>query len=114
MRIGSKDFRISRWIYTKTFGEIPNGMVVRHKCDNPACINPEHLELGTQKENIQDCIKRNRFHTCKGGNQLTKLNTKDVLEIRNSNQKVKQIASNYNVSISLIYQIKRGDRRASI
>ena len=40
------------------FGEIPKGMVIRHKCDNPNCCNIEHLEIGTQKDNIEDMIKR--------------------------------------------------------
>ena len=37
-----------------------DGLVVRHKCDNPRCINPDHLELGTQRDNVQDCVKRDR------------------------------------------------------
>ena len=36
------------------------GLVVRHRCDNPRCINPDHLELGTQRDNILDCVRRGR------------------------------------------------------
>lgn len=36
------------------------GKVVRHKCDNPRCINPEHLEIGDQSDNIKDCVERGR------------------------------------------------------
>ena len=48
--------------YEKHNGEIPKGMIVRHKCDNPECTNPEHLEVGTQKDNMQDCSKRGRLN----------------------------------------------------
>lgn len=46
--------------YILTYGSIPNGLSVLHKCDNPPCINPEHLYTGTQKDNMQDRFKRGR------------------------------------------------------
>ncbi len=46
--------------YALYIGEIPKGLLVLHKCDTPACLNPEHLFLGTQKENMQDCKRKGR------------------------------------------------------
>ena len=46
------------WILTH--GPIPTGLYVRHDCDQPSCVRPEHLLLGTQYENVQDCIRRGR------------------------------------------------------
>jgi ribosomal protein S27AE len=40
---------------------VPKGKIVRHKCDNPKCVNPAHLQLGTARQNMQDCIDRGRF-----------------------------------------------------
>lgn len=42
------------------------GKVVRHTCDNPKCVNPAHLEIGTQQDNVEDMIARNRKNPAKG------------------------------------------------
>lgn len=50
-----------RLVYTLVYGPIPEGQVVRHKCDNKLCCNPKHLELGTQSDNENDKYDRDRF-----------------------------------------------------
>lgn len=49
-----------KFSYAAFVGVVPAGMVVRHKCDVPYCVNPEHLELGSQWQNAMDCIRRGR------------------------------------------------------
>lgn len=49
-----------RFSYEYYIGPIPKGKFVCHKCDNPRCTNPKHLFLGTNLENIQDCIDKGR------------------------------------------------------
>ena len=56
-------------------GPIPEGKLVLHRCDNPICSNPEHLFLGTQTDNMQDCVRKGRHNQaskthCKNGHPL--------------------------------------------
>lgn len=51
-------FVLHRKAYEVFIGPIPDGLIVRHKCDNSICCNPEHLEVGTKKDNRQDFMKR--------------------------------------------------------
>jgi hypothetical protein len=49
-----------RWSYQRFNGPIPASMVIMHTCDNPGCVRPEHLRLGTKKDNSQDSVKKGR------------------------------------------------------
>lgn len=55
-----KPARVHRIMYEMSNGAIPNGMVIRHTCDNTSCINPEHLLVGTHRQNSQDAVDRER------------------------------------------------------
>jgi hypothetical protein len=65
-------------------GLIPLGMLVCHTCDNPLCVNPKHLFLGTNSDNIQDCARKGRLNSPLGERHKNhKLTSENVREIRN-------------------------------
>lgn len=79
---------------------IPNNMLVLHKCDNPKCFNPNHLFLGTQFDNMQDCIikKRKKYYR--------KIKNEDLEFIKNSSMSSSELSLKFNVTPSRIRQIK--------
>ncbi|KKL23315.1 hypothetical protein LCGC14_2426600 [marine sediment metagenome] len=63
-RVNGKKTLAHRFMYLIVFGAIPNELLVCHKCDNPKCVNPNHLFLGTDKDNVRDSINKKRWrHT---------------------------------------------------
>lgn len=75
-KLNSKDLRAHRLAYLYWKGEIPNGPVLDHLCRNSACVNPDHLEPVTQKQNINRGRNYLRELThCKNGHEFTKENT---------------------------------------
>ncbi len=91
-------------------GPIPKGLFVLHKCDTPPCINPEHLFLGTQKDNIRDAVRKGRFNTAdKNGrnNPNTNLTNADVLAIREGNKTTSEFSKQYGIKNVAIRRIQR-------
>jgi hypothetical protein len=92
-----------RLIFEAEIGPIPNGMVVRHKCDNPSCVNPEHLEIGTHADNASDRAKR--------GRSATSIGSAAVIEIRQSTEAGIVMSRKFGVSPAAISLIRANKRR---
>jgi hypothetical protein len=94
------------------YGEIPDDMMVCHKCDNPRCCNPTHLFLGTQLDNMADMVQKGR-HKYPTGTQVhtNRLSENDVFSIRaclSSGESIKKISKKFNVSDTTIRYIESG------
>ena len=90
---------------------IPDGMYIMHKCDNPSCVNPNHLTIGTAKENTQDMIQKGRKKTVaplgeENGKSL--LNAEKVLLIRASTLNHAALGRQLNVSPNCIRGVRTG------
>jgi hypothetical protein len=84
-------------------GLIPVGMVVCHHCDVRCCVNPDHLFLGTPKDNHHDAIKKGRIHG---------LSPEQADEVRHTTCRQKFMAEKYGISQSAVSRIRNGHRRA--
>lgn len=99
-----------RYSYTSSVGPIPPGLHVCHTCDNPLCVNPHHLFLGTNTDNRHDSVRKNR-HARGEGSGRAKLRECDIVEIRrrlDSGNTQLKIARDFGVSPATISAIKAG------
>jgi len=115
-RRGNSVLKAHRVSYELAHGSIPSGLLVCHRCDNPSCVNPAHLFVGTTRDNTQDMLKKgrgNRSHPkpgARGQRRAAKLTLEQVAEIRDAFGKVhaKKIAERYGICLAHVYDIKNG------
>lgn len=106
-----KQFYAHRLTYELAFGPIPAGLFVCHQCDNPACVRPAHLFLGTQRDNIRDASRKGRMASGEA-NRHAKLTEEDVCEMRarfaSGETTIAKLAAEYGIGPSGIGRAVRG------
>lgn len=103
--LNGKQIFAHRLSYEAHNGNIPIGMLIRHSCDNPSCVKPSHLSIGTHKDNSDDCIARGR-NAIGERNGCSVLKENDIRFIRNSNLTNVQLADKFSVNVSTIKNVK--------
>jgi len=111
-----KNIKAHRYSYKYFFGEIPKGMSALHKCDVTCCVNPKHLFLGTQKDNMQDMTQKNRRVRGEkvGNSKITESDVHQILADLGLGLTQYQVADKYNLTQSHISAIKKGKRWAHV
>jgi len=111
-KLQTSGHRVSWFIHN---GEIPEGLIVCHKCDNKICTNPEHLFLGTHSDNTKDMLskgrntltKKNHGQSCKWS-KLTNIKVKQIKKLLTLGVTVARISRDFKVSYMTIKAIKDG------
>lgn len=95
-----------RRAYMLTYGSIPVGMYVLHRCDNPPCCNPAHLVLGSQADNMRDCAQKGRV---RGGSpeRFGAADRASILSLIESGQSYRELARRWGTSHGVISRIHR-------
>lgn len=103
--------RAHRVSYKLFVGPIPDGLHVLHKCDVRLCVNPDHLFLGTNADNVRDMVEkgRNNFGERNGNAKLTEDKVRDIRAGYELGDTVASLSLSYQVSCTAIYDIVRGD-----
>lgn len=110
-----KSWRTHRLFYTLMVSDIPEGMDLMHCCDNPRCINPNHLRPGTHSENIKEAYTKGRKTTPQGTKHPRfRLSLTQVKEVFESSESSISLAKRFGVSASAIYRLRNGSTWKSL
>jgi len=101
--VNGKTVKAHRYAYELAHGKIEDDRLVCHRCDVRACVNPDHLFLGTNAENTADMVSKNRSGI--GKRKLTEAHVREILA---STETQRQLAERFQISIQHVYDIRRG------
>ena len=113
MNVSGKTMKAHRVSFEIHYGPIPNGMAVLHACDNTSCVNPIHLFLGTQADNVKDMVAKGRARTTPRygeDNPMARLTWEKVRQIRTlaaTGLKQSRIAKKFGASPMAISRVVR-------
>ena len=110
VREQNRTVRAHRMAYELTYGVVPNGLAVLHRCDNPRCVNPEHLFLGTQAENQADMKAKGRQARGEriAGAKLTWEEVREIRALSASGQNSVVLGKRFGVASSIVRRIIAG------
>ena len=112
--VGGKTIGAHKFSFVHHHGAIPDGMYVCHHCDNPRCVRPDHLFLGTPKDNSQDMVSKGRVRVASGDKHYkTKIREEDLQKIIEMCKTMTQaqVARAFGVDPSHISRIAAGHKR---
>ncbi len=100
--------------WTLTRGDIPEGKCVLHRCDNPPCVRPSHLFLGSQADNVADMMAKGRGKPARvlgekhGRSKVTEKDVRSLRKRRHAGETVTALSASFGLSIAQVSRICRG------
>jgi predicted XRE-type DNA-binding protein len=111
IRVNGYKSRAHRYSFELHYHKVPHGFCVLHRCDMPWCVNPDHLFLGTHRDNIADMVAKKR--NFKISELTTKVTPEQAAAIRQAKGPQREIAAKYGIAQPTVSAIKTGRRWAN-
>lgn len=108
---GNKNYRAHRYVWEQKHGPTPSYQFCLHKCDNRRCVNPDHIFLGSYKENAHDMISKGRaklYTRAKITKEDAEQIRRDFVRVNSRKSNAKELAGRYGVQVGAIYAVVHG------